>query len=103
MIMPSLKRLRTVLSSFAVAITISSSAIRADVIDDSLKVRFNFDAAPVGDVIVDTSPAGGHPGTNNLASWVASDDGRNGVMSFDPNAPSQIVLSAAADLNSSVG
>src|SRR5678816_133306 len=75
----------------------------ADVIDSSLKVRFNFDAAPVSDVIADTSPAAAHPGTNNLAVWAASEGTRNGVMQFDPNAPSQITLSPASDLNSSVG
>src|SRR4051812_11480392 len=77
--------------------------LRADVLDASLKVRFNFDAEPAGDVIVDSSPAGGHSGTNNLAVWSASESGRNGVMNFDGTAPSQITLSAAPDLNSSVG
>src|SRR2546423_4243267 len=100
---PSLKSLRIFLLGSAIAFAMTISAVRADVIDDSLKVRFNFDAAPANDVIVDSSPAGGHPGTNNLANWAATEDGRSGVMSFDPNAPSQIVLSAAADLNSSVG
>src|SRR6266568_5945660 len=75
----------------------------ADVLDGSLIVRFNFDAEPVGDVIVDTSPAGGHPGANLLATWQDSEVGRTGVMSFDGTVPSQITLPAALDLNSSVG
>src|SRR5437016_14244112 len=76
--------------------------IRADVIDSSLKVRLNFDSAPVGDVIADTSPAGGHLGSNNSATWVANEAGRDGVMSFDGTVPSQITLAPPADLNSSV-
>src|SRR2546423_15508442 len=99
----SLRSLRTFLLGSAIAFAMSISAVRADVIDDSLKVRFNFDAAPVSDVIVDSSPAGGHPGTNNLANWAATEDGRGGVIRFDPNAPSRIVLSPATDLNSEVG
>jgi len=30
--------------------------VGADVLDGSLKVRLNFDAAPVGTVVADTSP-----------------------------------------------
>jgi Concanavalin A-like lectin/glucanases superfamily len=75
----------------------------ADVLDSSLIVRLNFDAAPVGNVIVDTSPAGGHPGTNNLATWVASVASRQGVMNFDGTVPNQITVGAAPALNSSVG
>jgi hypothetical protein len=78
-------------------------AVRADVIDNSLIVRFNFDAAPTNDVIVDTSPAGGHPGTNSLATWVASEAGRQGVMNFDGTVPNQITVAAAPALNSAVG
>jgi hypothetical protein len=75
----------------------------ADVLDNSLIVRLNFDAAPVGDVIVDTSPAGGHPGTNNLATWAATEAGRQGVMNFDGTVPNQITVAAAPALNSPVG
>src|SRR5260370_37225536 len=75
----------------------------ADVIDSSLIIRFNFDAAPVGDVIVDTSPAGAHPGANIFATWQDSEAGRTGVMSFDGTLASQITVPAALDLNSSVG
>jgi hypothetical protein len=77
--------------------------LRADVIDASLKVRFNFDAAPVADAIADTSPAAGHPGANNSAQWAATEGGRNGVMNFDGTIPAQITVPAAADLNSNVG
>ena len=80
-----------------------ASSLEADVIDASLKVRLNFDAAPVGDVIADTSPAGGHPGTNSLATWAASESGRTGVMGFDGTSPSQITIAAAPDLDSTVG
>ena len=75
----------------------------ADVLDRSLIVRFNFDAEPVGDVIVDTSLGGAHPGANILATWQDTEAGRAGVMSFDGTLPSQITLPAAPDLNSSVG
>src|SRR5580765_4127212 len=78
-------------------------SVNADVLDSSLIVRLNFDAAPVNDVIVDTSPAGGHPGTNVLATWVASDGGRQGLMSFDGTVPNQIKVGAAPALNSPVG
>lgn len=76
---------------------------RADVIDASLIVRFNFDLAPVNDVIVDTSPAGGHPGTNNLATWAATEAGRQGIMFFDGVVQNQITLAAASALNSTTG
>ena len=77
--------------------------VGADVLDSSLKVRLNFDAAPAGTVVADTSPAGGHPGTNNFATWVANEAGRQGVMSFDGNALNQITLAAAPELNSPAG
>src|SRR5258708_2385735 len=38
----------------------------------SLVARYNFDAAPVNNVIVDSAPSAGHPGTNRLATWAAS-------------------------------
>jgi hypothetical protein len=77
--------------------------VHADVLDSSLLVRLNFDAAPVGDVVVDSSPGGGHPGTNVLATWMASEDGRQGVMSFDGTVPNQIKVGAAPALNSTTG
>lgn len=77
--------------------------LNGDVLDSSLIVRFNFDAAPTNDVIVDTSPAGGHPGTNNLAVWAASEAGRLGVMNFDGTVPNEITLAAAPALNSTLG
>jgi hypothetical protein len=67
-------------------------------------VQFAFDAAPQGDVIVDSAPDGtSNDGLNLGATWVASQDGRTGVMSFDPNAPSQITLAGTPDLNSMRG
>jgi len=90
-------------SGFAVLSVFITSATQADVLDDSLRVRLNFDAAPVGDVIVDTSPGAAHPGTNNAATWVSNETGRQGIMSFDGVALNQITVTAAPDLNSSVG
>src|SRR4051812_23190853 len=88
----------------AIIVLVSASILlRADVIDNSLALRLNFDAEPVADVIQDTSPAGGHPGTNLLAAWVASEDGRTGVMSFDGTFPSEITVAPATNLNSSTG
>ena len=79
---------------------VSVPPVHADVLDNSLIVRLNFDAAPVGDVIVDTSPAGGHPGTNNLATWVATEVGRQGVMNFDGLAKNQITVTLTGSHNS---
>ena len=77
---PTIPTLKTVRAREGLAILMFGLALgrplEADVIDASLKVRLNFDAAPVGDVIADTSPAGGHPGTNSLATWAASESGR---------------------------
>src|SRR5688572_9547335 len=81
----------------------ASNFLRADVIDSSLIVRLNFEAEPVADVIPDTSPAGGHPGSNLGAIWAATEDGRTGVMNFDGLAPSQINIAPATDLNSTTG
>ncbi len=94
--------LPVVLIFFAVGLGIAPAAW-GDVLDASLIVRFNFDAAPVNDVIVDTSPAGGHPGTNNLATWVTTEDSRQGIMFFDGVLQNQITLAAAPALNSQTG
>jgi Concanavalin A-like lectin/glucanases superfamily len=66
-------------------------------------VHYAFDAAPISDVIVDSSPGTNHDGLNAGATWVATKDGRSGVMSFDPAVPSQITLAGTADLNSMRG
>jgi len=66
-------------------------------------VHYAFDAAPQADVILDSSPGTNHNGVNVGATWVASQDGRTGVMSFDPTVPSQITLAGTADLNSMRG
>src|SRR5258708_3035791 len=81
----------------------ASNLLVADVIDASLVLRFNFDAAPVGGVIADTSPAGGHPGANTSAAWAATEGTRTGVMSFDGTVPSQITVAPPAYFNSWVG
>ena len=66
-------------------------------------VHYSFDAAPVADVIVDSSPGTNHDGVNVGATWVASQDGRTGVMSFDPTVPGQITIAGTADINSMRG
>ena len=61
---------------------------------------YSFDSAPVGDVIVDSTPnAAKHDGVNVGATWVASEDGRTGVMGFDGTLPSQITIAPAPDLD----
>src|SRR5207248_29791 len=70
----------------------------------SLVARYNFDAAPVNNVIVDSAPGSKHPGTNLLATWVSSVAGRTGVMQFaSPDPGSQIVVPPHADFDSSKG
>jgi hypothetical protein len=80
-----------------------SNVFAADVIDDSLRMRFNFGAAPVSNVIVDTSPSATHPGTNFAATWIATDLGRSGVMDFKAPNPNHITIPAIPALNSSTG
>src|SRR3954466_15872327 len=75
----------------------------ADVIDASLRMRLNFDAAPVSNVIVDSSPSGTHPGQNFMATWNASESGRNGVMDFRAPNPNRITVPAIPALNSTTG
>jgi hypothetical protein len=81
----------------------ASNVLTADVIDSSLILRLNFDTEPVNDVILDTSPAGGHPGTNLSATWAANESGRTGVMSFDGTLPSQITVAPATNFDSPTG
>jgi hypothetical protein len=70
----------------------------------SLVARYNFDAAPVNNVIVDSAPGPKHPGTNLLATWAATESGRSGVMQFAGGDPgSQIVVPPSADFDSSKG
>src|SRR5207247_5900442 len=78
---------------------------------DALTVRFNFDAAPVGNVIVDSKPSGtARNGVNAGATWIASSTDaaptpvtRGGLMQFDANAGSQISLPASAEFNTNRG
>jgi len=71
----------------------------------SLVARYNFDAAPVNNVIVDSGAGSApHPGTNRLATWVASVAGRNGIMQFSPADPgSQIAIPPHPDFDSPKG
>src|SRR5262249_22786167 len=67
-------------------------------------VIYSFEAAPVGDVIVDsTTNTTKHNGVNIGATWVASQDGRTGVMSFDGVAENQITIAPAPELDSMRG
>jgi hypothetical protein len=75
----------------------------ADVIDASLRMRFNFESAPVNNVIVDSSPSATHPGTNFFATWSANSGGRTGVMDFKAPIPNRITVPAIPALNSSTG
>lgn len=69
----------------------------------SLKARYNFDAAPVGDVVIDTAIAGSHPGTNVGAVWIAEDTGRTGIMEFSTANGSQIGIAGHADFEAPKG
>src|SRR6266566_5813815 len=80
-----------------------SPVFAADVIDASLRLRFNFDSAPVNNLIVDSSPSATHPGTNLGAVWNGNENGRNGVMDFKAPIPNRITVPAVPALNSSTG
>jgi hypothetical protein len=69
----------------------------------SLIARYNFDAAPIDDVVIDSAPGSRHPGTNSLATWVDSVIDRSGVMQFSANDGSQIVIPPHPDFNISKG
>ena len=97
-----MKRLALVLGSFVLIVSGFRPVRAADVIDASLRLRFNFDSTPANNVIVDSSPSGTHPGTNMGAIWTASENGRNGVMDFKA-IPNRITVPAIPALNSSKG
>jgi len=80
-----------------------SPLFAADVIDASLRMRFNFDSAPVNNVIVDSSPSGTHPGANFSAIWSSSELGRSGVMDFKAPILDRITVPAIPAINSSTG
>jgi hypothetical protein len=70
----------------------------------SLVARYNFDAEPVNNIIVDSAPGSRHPGTNLMATWVASVPDRSGLMQFaSPDPGSQIVVPPHPDFDSSKG
>lgn len=81
------------------------------VASEAMTVRFNFDAAPASQVIVDSKPSGvAHPGANQGAAWAASAPDsanppvtRSGVMSFVAAESDQITLAAHPDFNSTGG
>ena len=80
-----------------------------DLLDSSLVARYNFDAAPAGSVIVDTSPGGSnHPGVNNGSTFTASATDalaatRSGLMDFVATDPDQITVAPHADFNTPTG
>src|SRR5438045_6538708 len=98
-----MQTLSPVLSAFVLVTSSVTPLFAADVIDSSLRLRFNFDAAPVNNVIVDSSPSATHPGTNFLAVWSASESSRSGVMDFKAPNPNRINVPAIPSLNSSTG
>ena len=98
-----MKKLSLVLTSFLLVVSSLRPVFAADVIDASLRMRFNFDAAPVNNVIVDSSPSATHPGTNFLAVWSASESSRSGVMDFKAPILNRITVPAIPALNSSTG
>src|SRR6266496_2512763 len=79
------------------------SDVFAQDVTNGLRMRFSFDTAPVSNVIVDSSPAAAHPGTNFGATWSASEGGRSGVMDFKAPIPNRITVPAIPALNSSAG
>jgi len=82
---------------------VAVSSFKPALAADDPVLRFNFDAAPVNNVIVDSSTSGSHPGTNFGAVWSANELGRNGVMDFRAPIPNRIVVPAIPALNSSKG
>jgi hypothetical protein len=99
---------RTLIISVMIA---TSGTGWTEVLDGSVKLRLNFDAAPVNNVVLDTNPNaekhdginGGADGVNTPATWIASEDGRQGVMSFDGEQPNQITVDAAPAFNAAQG
>jgi hypothetical protein len=92
------KKYRVVLS-YTGAANVTSAESTVTVLPEFV-LHFPFDAEPVGDVVTDVSP-GGNNGANAGAMWMASEDGRSGVMHFDgENAPGMITVEAAPNLNS---
>lgn len=96
------KKVSFLLALFLPVLARFTDAYAQDV-TNGLRMRFNFDAAPVSNVIVDSSPAAAHPGTNFGATWSASEGGRSGVMDFKAPIPYRITVPAIPALNSSTG
>ena len=99
-------------SAWASAVTgVGFSAGSSLVGPTSMVVRFDFEAAPVTNVILDSKPSGTrHDGLNLGATWLASSTDaasapvtRTGVMQFDANVGHQITLAPHADFNSARG
>src|ERR1044071_1377772 len=98
-----MKKLTLILTASLLVVSSLRPVLAADVIDASLRMRFNFDAAPVNNVIVDSSPSATHPGTNFLATWSSSESSRSGVMDFKAPILNRITVPAIPALNSSTG
>ena len=69
--------------------------------NDLLKLRFNFDAAPVDNVVVDQ--LGRHHGTVAGAQWAAAEDGRSGVMRFIVPVVPQIIITPTSEFDGTEG
>ncbi len=78
---------------------------------DAMTLRFNFDAPPSANVIVDSKPSGTpRNGVNAGATWVASSTDasptpvtRDGLMQFDAILGNQVTLAASAEFNTNRG
>ena len=97
-----------VVLSYPGVTNLTSVSATNNVIAD-LDVVYSFDAAPAGGTdIIDssTNTTSPHDANNFNATWIASKDGRNGVMYFngtDPNGTDGITIPAAPELCSSRG
>ncbi len=98
-----MQTLSLLFTAFLLVVSSLRPVFAADVIDASLRMRFNFDAAPVNNVIVDSSPSATHPGTNFLAVWNTSENNRTGVMDFKAPIVNRIIVPPIPALNSSTG
>jgi hypothetical protein len=85
------------LSASEVAATFAGNPV----LDSSLVERLNFAAAPVNNVVVDSS-ASSNSATNQGATWVSAGSGRSGLMRFDLNV-SQITVAGDPEFDSPTG
>ena len=92
--------------SYPGATSVTSAVATLTALPDFV-VHFEFAGNPStnNNIVVDSSPVGTNSGLNGgtlygPATWVAIQDGRTNVMSFDPTVPSQITIAPNPTLNS---